>query len=124
MGDGEFVVYLDPNGDYQVVSSGGYAKEDDAYAECQRLNALLEGAEAQANEWDKLLELTKQEVRDTNADNSMLIIKNQKMEHELARLREALRRYADHDEDCDQIFYTHRACTCGYREALAQEVEK
>lgn len=113
---------------YQVISAEMHETGKAAHIEADRLNALLDGAEAQADQLAKLratvasqayLErgdmITRHEVEKAKALSAARA--------EVARLREALRRYADHDEDCDQIRYTHRACTCGYREALAQEVE-
>lgn len=143
----------------------GYPTLAEAQAEADRLNALLEGAEAQAAELaqaraslsgmdpvnvDSSIEQSYEEGwTDSKAESHAIIAELEAKVTRLRedadrvrslnvsaaevgidlvaqnrRLREALRRYADHDEDCDQIFYTHRACTCGYREALAQEVEK
>lgn len=89
---------------YTIELPSSIKDKTEAQAECDRLNALLEDSVSRH-------------------DYAQMLAERDRLIAEVARLREALRRYADHDEDCDQIRYTHRACTCGYREALAQEVE-
>ena len=47
-------------------------------------------------------------------------MRSDKKDAEIARLREALKKYGEHEVDCE-LLGTHKPCSCGFDAALGEE---
>jgi hypothetical protein len=99
------------------------ALEEDQKMSALKLKSLAEALAEARREIDEALALSEpiRTLKDLAAECHARGIRAESLAEENTRLREGLKKYGQHEEECDFYYEEHLPCSCGYKAALAAE---